>query len=180
MRVIITEKGFEGYTGPLGMSNFTNGISDDHLSEHERLHLGAIMNVAEYDEKGDTDGAIINPGVNYAETYRVSAPIVEKAKTQAELNAEAALAAPAAGPAQESADQAQTTEATTQTELPALPKYTREELEVIADKDGIKGLRAISDKLNVKDSSIPGLMDKIIQAQSPNPEIPGVADAPGK
>ena len=43
--------------------------------------------------------------------------------------------------------------------------YTREELEAIADKEGIPGLRSIGDRLDVKATSITVLMDKILTQQ---------------
>lgn len=43
--------------------------------------------------------------------------------------------------------------------------YTQESLEAIADKDGIKGLRAVAEKFNVKGSSIAELIREILAAQ---------------
>jgi len=46
-------------------------------------------------------------------------------------------------------------------------KWTREELEALADKDGIEGLRPIGTSLNVKSNSIVTLIAKILHAQAP-------------
>lgn len=40
--------------------------------------------------------------------------------------------------------------------------YTREHLEAIADKSGLRGLREVGDKLKVKGKSIPELIEKIL------------------
>lgn len=44
--------------------------------------------------------------------------------------------------------------------------YTREELEVIADKDGIAGLRLISEPMEVRSKKITELIDGILKAQA--------------
>jgi hypothetical protein len=47
--------------------------------------------------------------------------------------------------------------------------YTREELEAIADRDGIEGLRPIGNSLHVKSNSIVKLIEAILRAQQPAP-----------
>ena len=50
-------------------------------------------------------------------------------------------------------------------EAEPVEKYSREQLEAIADKDGIAGLRQVGERLNVRDKSIVGLIDGILRAQ---------------
>lgn len=50
-------------------------------------------------------------------------------------------------------------------EAPKPKQWTREELEAIADKGGIAGLRQVSEPMGVKDVSIVKLIDKILDAQ---------------
>ena len=51
-------------------------------------------------------------------------------------------------------------------DVPDGPKvYSREELEAIADKDGIQGLRDIGNPLNVKATAIDKLIEMILLAQ---------------
>lgn len=61
--------------------------------------------------------------------------------------------------------------------------YTAEELAAIADKGGIKALRAIGEPLGLRGNSITDLMGKILAAagkgtQAPAPVVEPVADAP--
>jgi hypothetical protein len=53
------------------------------------------------------------------------------------------------------------------TPAPAPQKYTEADLEAIASKEGIKGLRKISDPLGVKSNGIGDLIGLILKAQAP-------------
>ena len=44
-------------------------------------------------------------------------------------------------------------------------KYTREQLEQVADEKGMAGLRRIADEFGLKGKSIPGLIEAILQKQ---------------
>lgn len=44
-------------------------------------------------------------------------------------------------------------------------KYTQEQLEKIADKTGLKGLREVGEKVGAKGKSIPDLIERILKAQ---------------
>ena len=46
------------------------------------------------------------------------------------------------------------------------PKWTKETLEALADKTGIKGLREIGDPLSAKGRAIPELIEAIMRAQN--------------
>jgi hypothetical protein len=46
------------------------------------------------------------------------------------------------------------------------PKWTKETLEALADKTGIKGLREIGDPLSAKGRAIPELIEAILRAQN--------------
>lgn len=48
---------------------------------------------------------------------------------------------------------------------PQRPRYTREDLEGVADKDGIAGLRAIAEPLGVRGRGIAELIGEILAAQ---------------
>lgn len=55
--------------------------------------------------------------------------------------------------------------------------YTKEQLEEIADKDGIKGIRMIGDSLGVRGNSIADLIAKIMAVAGKKPEQEPVAEA---
>lgn len=59
--------------------------------------------------------------------------------------------------------------ASSEPSAPASP-WTRESLEALADEKGIKGLREIGDQFDVKDTSVAGLIDKILAASQPKTE----------
>lgn len=50
---------------------------------------------------------------------------------------------------------------------PEVPKWTRQELEAIADKEGIAGLREISERHGIKGRAIVELIDAILAANLP-------------
>jgi hypothetical protein len=192
MKVKITEPGWAGYTGPLGMSEFVNGVSVDHVSESEALRLGSIMSIHALDKDGN-EIEQVSPGIEWNRVRTMSAPVVAPVPTDAELakTAAAATALKSAEDAEleamiaaeeaekkaaaEAAALAATNGNADEKKIETAKVWTREELEVVADAKGIAGLREIADPLNVKSNAIPSLIDKIIQAQSPEPTIPGVA-----
>lgn len=49
------------------------------------------------------------------------------------------------------------------------PAYTQAELEAIADNDGISGIRAIAEPMNIRGTSISKLIQSILSAQAPAP-----------
>ena len=48
---------------------------------------------------------------------------------------------------------------------PEVPKFTREELESLADEQGISGLRVVGNRLGVKAKGIVEMIDGIMKAQ---------------
>lgn len=50
------------------------------------------------------------------------------------------------------------------------PAYTRDALELLADKEGIKGIREIAAEFDLKGNSIHKLIDAILEAQKGNPQ----------
>jgi hypothetical protein len=48
---------------------------------------------------------------------------------------------------------------------PEAPKFTREELESLADEQGISGLRVVGNRLGVKAKGIVEMIDGIMKAQ---------------
>jgi len=154
MRLKLTQPGFETYSGQMGVINFTDGLSDNHVRPQDAIRMAATM-LCEWE-----DGTPAN----------VAQAIIDNAHTAAtvevfnELTADAAI-------------RAQQAEANGQSDAPATPTpewgtlgqtvvYTQAELEAIADKDGIKGLRAIATPLNVRGNSINELIRGIVAANA--------------
>lgn len=166
MKVRLTQPGFENFTGPMGNTLFEDGLSTTEVSEREFNKLSAVMKVERED---GTTSAPVDVLLDNANT---PAPMPEAAR-EAELESNAAALA-AAG---------QSGDDKPQTAAPSLSTaafYTREQLAAIADKDGIKGLRAIATPLGVKDNKIVDLIEGILKKNPAPPveEIPAPAPAP--
>lgn len=63
-------------------------------------------------------------------------------------------------------------EATAGQKEPAPAKHTREQLEAVAESEGIKGLRRLAAPLGVKGTAIDGLIEGILTAQDQEAESP--------
>lgn len=145
----MAQDGYENYTGQIGAYQFVDGVSVDMIPRSERDRLAAAFRMEEFAEGEDP----IPAGVAYrlvALSASVQDPIpeaehqteVEKAAEEAELIAKAK-------------------------ELEFQPViYSKEELEQLADKQGIAGLRSIASPWKVKSKSIVELIEGILRAQS--------------
>lgn len=171
-RIRITEKGWQGFTGNMGTAVFEDGVAD--VSELEALRIGSNIEIKRIDDEGE-DQEQISPSLDITRYKKLSAEVAEvSAGDEMKLivptdGAEAIDAAmaeftslatnPEENPESEEAEE---------TEENPTPKtvYTREDLEKIADAQGIKGLREIADPLGLKSTSIVPLIDAILEAQS--------------
>lgn len=145
----IESKGFAGYTGYLGQIEFKDGVSVDPVPEVFANRLAASMQMMNV----DADGNEIGP-----------AGVAHK------LVAESANRAPVANRLDRQSNSDRRDEELRdhlRAQKPPVDHfYTGEELEKVVEKDGIKGLRDIGDRWNVRDRSIPGLIQQIIGAQT--------------
>jgi hypothetical protein len=145
--VKITQAGFEGYTGHIGIIDFADGVSVEPLPAIIVNRISAALEIAFVNEDGSTEQA----GVAYQLVGGATLPaeVVEplKTATQEQLDADRK--------ARDGASQ----------EV-ALTDYTEASLQAIADKEGIKGLRPIGEDLDVRERSIPGLIDLILKKQA--------------
>ncbi|NKL08288.1 hypothetical protein GFL39_25810 [Rhizobium leguminosarum bv. viciae] len=134
-----------GYTGVLGPVRFTDGVSDEYLPRHIRDRMAASMEFLEVDAQGNEQpaGAQHRLITESAERAPQLAPLTRQ--TDAEKAAEIAAAALMSA------------------KVPVLE--TRANLEELAAKKGIKGLREIGKKWNVKHRAIPTLIEMILDAQ---------------
>lgn len=136
-KVRLLQAGYEHFTGQYGPNSFTNGVSDEPLLPIHAHFIGAAI-AAEYE-----DGTPINPALNYSLAVDMKPADAEQVAQE--------RAAIAAEHEKKVARAAVT--------------YTREQLEEIADKRGIKGLREIGDDLGVKANSVADLIAGILKAQ---------------
>ena len=143
----ITASGWDTYTGDFGGVNFKNGLSVSPASRRQIDHLSALVRCDLADENGDPIGqsgisARLVGGVNVGD-----APSSLRKATQEEIDADRRERVANSG------------KAPTQV-------YTKEELEQIANKEGIEGLRKIGDKWSVRDRAINKLIVAILNAQT--------------
>lgn len=160
-RIKIVNGVFAGYTGVLGMGRqFVNGASVEPLSTAEAQMIAAEGDAYIIDANGEfvvnadgnpfkvMPGAMPTPdslGVSFMDSQRG----VQNEKTQADADEPTHVVADE--PTQsisESAGEPVT--------------YTREYLEAIADRDGLRGLREIGDLVGAKGKSIPELIERIL------------------
>jgi hypothetical protein len=148
MKLRLTQPGYETYTGQMGTVFFQEGLSDKDVKPIDGVRIAAQF-LCEW-ENGTT-ASVAQSILDHAHMT-----VGECAK---EVNADQAL-------------HIQACEAASIAERRAAPEveertaaYTAEELSKIADKDGIKGLRAIGDKLGIKSNSISEMMRLILEKQ---------------
>lgn len=137
MKVRIVEPALSNYTGTLYQISFTDGVSDRELTAQEASLIGAAMRVE------NLDGEQVGAAVDHMRRHEVS---LDKA-------------------VEKNADTERAINEATEKEKPAAkekPSYTREQLEAIADKEGISGLREIADPLGIKGRSINELIGEIL------------------
>lgn len=158
MYLKVADKKWKGYTGILGMARFKDGVSVEMLPRHIRDRMAAAMPFIEIDSEGNEQPA----GAQYRliRESRSRAPIIEPLKRQTEGEKAAELAAAQVAAAK----------------VPVLE--TRASLEAIAEKQGIKGLREIGKRWNVKHRSIPTLIEMILDAQEKAVAKRNKADTP--
>lgn len=140
-RVRLAEPGWAGYNGFVGTVLFENGISVDLVSFREQQILGGIMRLESADE--NETGTQLGPAAELLRSRDIDADHERVAATAQGVpvgeHGEIRL---------------------------AVERYTREELEEIADRRGITGLRDIAAPYGVKGRSITELINEILQAQN--------------
>lgn len=144
-RLKIVQKGYEGYSGPIGPYEFKDGVSVEYIPLNQRDRLAAAFQMVEIED----DGTEVPAGAP-ARLLR------ERAR-----EAEAAKPMPRMTEAEKRADDIRVLLGG----VKPRPTYTRAALEEVAEKDGIAGLRAVAEPWGVRSKSIPGLIDLILKAQ---------------
>lgn len=137
-----------GYTGMIGPVMFKDGVSTYPVDDRMRLRLGASIRLVEVDADGNEDEA--GGAAIMVREGGVTARIAEPTIVQTDAEKEAELAADAAKEGRPPVDKF----------------FTGEELEQIADAQGIEGLRAVAAPWGVKDRKIVTLIQEILRAQA--------------
>ncbi len=155
MQVRITDPGFAGFTGYFGAIKFEDGVSE-HISHAEAERLGCIV-------KCETlDG--LNPSATQrmvdiqrkdldALTKEGKGVIGASREQDADNNKQ-----PVAKPDKKAAQNVHGVQ-------PSLD-FTREDLEALADKEGIAGLRNLGSQFGVKGRAIAEIIDELMQIKA--------------
>lgn len=143
MKLRLTQSGFEKYTGQMGVVMFKDGLSETEVLPIDGIRIAAAI--------GATweDGSAANVGQMYLNNMDAPAFVGTGGEG---INA---MSMPIEGAEQQGGDKPSA----------GNTRYTRKQLEAVADKSGTVGLREIAETLKVKGTSIVGLIETILKAQ---------------
>lgn len=147
----INESGWHKFSGNMGGIEFIDGVSVEDVSRNEMQRISAAVRIQEVisqDESGDVDGKQLGVTADLSRGMGTSA-IVKQKETIVEDAVEEELEVAEVVAVDEDGEE-----------------YTREVLELIADKEGIIGLRKIAEKFGVKGNSIVRIIDGILDLTS--------------
>ena len=147
MKVKIVDPGFAGMTGMMGSVYFENGVSEE-ISTAEAERLGCIFAIETLEglNPSSTQRLIDTNNFSYDEIVAVkSAPPAEQVEEKTE-QVEEKPKAPVG--------------------VPADLSFSREDLEALADKEGIAGLRNIGSQFGIKCRSISEIIDELLALQA--------------
>lgn len=146
----LLSQGFESFTGDLGNVDFVDGVTHDELDIGQVNRLGSNFIL----EKVLEDGRSFQVG---------PCPVGELAiEFMAALVAKRVDAQEVIAPSVDATDSNDLTDE----EPPVGKLYTREQLEAIADKKGIAGLREIAEPLKIKGTSVLKLINALLNVSA--------------
>lgn len=159
MKLKLTGKQFVHFTGQLGCINWVDGVSETDVSPLEANRIASLVGAKFLDGSDASECDKILSMKNMESPYRQeSRPLtveeiarMEKERKKKPLN--------------------KPKKKIENVEIEYERKYSREELEAIADKKGITGLREIAAQYGVTAVSISTMIEKIIDSQE-NPPKP--------
>lgn len=164
MKLKIIQKGFENYTGQMGMILFKDGVSVDDVKERDALRLSACMACRWVNDEPITITKVeIEP----------SAPIGRSAY----LVETDGMPKPVAG---NDGRTIYVEDDLTDAPIKVTRFYSRLELEEIADTKGIKGIREIAAPLGIRGTSINALIDDILNVAGKKTEMPEGVEVVGE
>jgi len=148
MKIRLKQPGFETYTAQMGVHFFDNGLTLSNVKPSDAVRLAAQF-LCEWE-----DGTPVSVAQSLLDHSHMTTETIGR-----ERNADEALA-----------EQASEAAARAHIEAVANAKrdakiYTKAELEAIADKEGIKGLRTIATPLGIKGNAINEIVAEILAAQ---------------
>lgn len=160
MQVKITDPGFAGFTGHFGTVWFEDGVSEQ-ISSAEAERLGCIVKceTLEGHNPSATQRMVDIQQKNLDELLAQGKGVV--AADRAVEQKPEQVEQPAGGQAEQVNQSVAKTEGAAVT-AGGKPTFTREQLEELADKEGIAGLRNIGSQYGVKGRSIVEIIDELV------------------
>jgi len=154
--VKIVQPGFETYNGIMEGVRFENGVSVESMSQFSAERIGAFMKVVNADDGGEPLG--MGYRMANAKTTGVAPrePLQFIARTKT----------------------GKTKEAVKKSKLISYD-FTKAQLEGVADKEGILGLRKVADQYDVRGRSISEIIESLLAIKA-NQEAKDAAAAPAK
>lgn len=161
MRLKITQAGLDNYEGFLQCIPFKNGLSLRDVTPVEAIRISVVM-ACQWE-----NGAEVSREIDNSQVSSDYSPVTK----QVYVKSEVVGGNDAEHPTFLYHDEEKPKDVEYKTKVEVLPpaeevpevivRYTREELEAIADEKGINGLRDIATPLGLKGTSIRMLLDKI-------------------
>lgn len=145
-RLRISAKGFENFTGPLGVIDFVDGVSVFPVPEPFASRLAASMEMVEVDENGDEAPTGIAHRLVAEAAMR--APVLEKLDVMTDAEKR-----------QDTVDALKKKESDRKV-------HSRDELEALLEKEGVKAIRQIGNEWGVKHKVAVVLIEMILEKQS--------------
>lgn len=158
MKLRITQRGFETYTGQMGMILFKDGLSVYDVAERDALRLSALFGC-----EWETGSAVTITKVE----VEPSAPV----------GRETFLAPTDGMPARVGGHDGETKYVDVDFTGEDIPvrvtrRYSRVELEEIADTHGMSGLREIAGPMGIRSTSIVDIIEKILSVAGKDEKLP--------
>ena len=147
----ITAPGWETFTGNFGGSDFVNGLSSVALTRRQIDQLSALIRCDLADDTGKPTvqagltGRLVGLNSVPAEIGNGNNPTMRKA-TQEDIDAD-------------------TRQRAAEAQRRPTQLYTKAQLEAIASKEGMTGIRKIGDAWSVRERNLTKLIDLIVNAQ---------------
>lgn len=139
-RLKIIDKTYANHTGQIGPIDFVNGIAVNTVKRYGAIAFNAGYRCVIVDDEGKTILEFVNGMLPMSAAEMAPSTMVQLelklpvGKNPVDLKFDASV-----------------------------KSYTREQLEKVADKLGLKGLREIAEKMDVRGKSIPQLIDRILK-----------------
>lgn len=147
MKIRLIQPGFERYNGQMGVHFFEEGLSVADVRDQDAVRMSAVM-LCEWE-----DGSSANVAQSILDNANTAAPVYSTKGDGSDHDAAADRVA----------QRAAVVESAVSADKPRTSTFSAEQLEAIADKSGIKGLREIADPLGLKGTSIKELIDSILK-----------------